>query len=62
MTEKAEREISIDALEAFVERVRTGRPENSGVRAAESTLTALLGQMAIDQRRLVTWEEMMASA
>lgn len=62
VTEKAEREISIDALEAFVERVRTGRPENTGVRAAESTLTALLGQMAIDQRRLVTWEEMMASA
>lgn len=60
--EKSEREISFDAIEAFVKRIASGQPENTGVRAAESTLTALLGQMAIDARRLVTWEEMMASA
>jgi myo-inositol 2-dehydrogenase / D-chiro-inositol 1-dehydrogenase len=62
VNEKSEREISIDAIEAFVKRIASGQPENTGVRAAESTLTALLGQMAIYSRRLVTWEEMMASA
>jgi hypothetical protein len=31
------------------------------VRAAESTLTAILGRMAIDARREMTWEEMMRS-
>ena len=30
--------------------------------AAESTLTAILGQMAIDRKREVTWDEMMKSA
>lgn len=62
VTEKAERDITVDALQAFVQRVAEGKPENTGVRAAESTLTALLGQMAVYEKRLVTWEEMMASA
>ncbi|MBM3767277.1 MAG: Gfo/Idh/MocA family oxidoreductase [Acidobacteria bacterium] len=61
-TEKSEHDISIDSLNAFVQRVVDGKPENVGVRAAESTLTAILGQMVIDQRREVTWEEMMRSA
>jgi myo-inositol 2-dehydrogenase / D-chiro-inositol 1-dehydrogenase len=61
VTEKSGRDISVDALQAFVRRVADGKPENTGVRAAESTLTALLGQMAVYERRLVTWEEMMAS-
>jgi hypothetical protein len=62
VTEKSEQDITIDALKAFVSRVSEGKPENAGVRAAESTLTSLLGQMAIDTRREVTWEEMMKSA
>jgi len=62
ITEKSERDISYDALQGFVQRVLEGKPENVGVRAAESTLTALLGQMAIYQQRQVTWDEMMASA
>lgn len=62
ITEKSERDISNDALEAFVQRVLEGKPENAGVRAAESTLTALLGQMAVYEQRQVTWDEMMASA
>lgn len=62
ITEKSPREITIDSLESFVTRVVSGKPENVGVRAAESTLTALLGQMAIDKKRVVTWEELMASA
>jgi predicted dehydrogenase len=62
VTEKSEHDITIDALKDFVARVSEGRPENTGVRAAESTLTSILGQMAIDARREVTWDEMMKSA
>ena len=61
VTEKSAREITIDALEEFVHRIKEGKPENTGVRAAESTLTAVMGQMAIDARREITWEEMMRS-
>jgi len=61
VTEKSGRDISIDSLQAFVRRVSEGKPENTGVRGAESTLTAILGQMAIDRKREVTWDEMMRS-
>ena len=57
--EKSEQDITIDALKSFVSRVVEGKPENTGVRAAESTLTCILGQMAIDKRAEVTWDEMM---
>lgn len=60
--EKSEHDITVDALRSFVTQVVEGKPENTGVRAAESTLTCILGQMAIDQRRVVTWDEMMKSA
>jgi hypothetical protein len=43
----------------FVTRIAEGKPENTAVRGAESTLTAILGRMAMDARREVTWEEMM---
>ena len=62
VTEKSEHDITVDALQEFVRRVTEGKPENVGVRAAESTLTAILGQMAIDRKREVTWDEMMKSA
>jgi predicted dehydrogenase len=62
VTEKSEHDITIDSLQAFVQRVTEGKPENVGVRAAESTLTSILGQMAIDRKREVTWDEMMRSA
>jgi myo-inositol 2-dehydrogenase / D-chiro-inositol 1-dehydrogenase len=58
-TEKALRNPSIDSVEAFVNRIAEGKPENVGVRGAESTLTAILGRMAMDLRREVTWDEMM---
>jgi myo-inositol 2-dehydrogenase/D-chiro-inositol 1-dehydrogenase len=61
VTEKSPREITIDALSEFVRRIQEGKPENVGVRAAESTLTAILGRMAIDLHREVTWDEMMRS-
>ncbi len=62
VTEKSGHDITIDSLQAFVNRVSEGKPENVGVRAAESTLTSILGQMAIDRKREITWDEMMRSA
>lgn len=62
VTEKSQQDITNDAISAFVKQVSEGKPENAGVRAAESTLTSILGQMAIDRKREVTWEEMMKSA
>ncbi len=61
VTEKSGHDISIDAMQAFLTRVKEGKPENTGVRSAESTLTTILGRMAIDLHREVTWEEMMKS-
>jgi len=62
VTEKSPYDITQDALAEFVRRVSEGQPENVGVRAAESTLTSILGQMAIDRKAEVTWDEMMKSA
>lgn len=59
--EKSPRNIAIDSIAAFVERVRQAQPENTAVRGAESTLTAILGRMAMDRRAEVTWDEMMRS-
>ncbi|MBM3783485.1 MAG: Gfo/Idh/MocA family oxidoreductase [Acidobacteria bacterium] len=59
--EKSPRNNTIDSAVAFVERIRTGQVENAGVRGVESTLTAILGRMAMDKRREVTWDEMMKS-
>jgi predicted dehydrogenase len=59
--ERSPHDITIDALEEFFGRVLGGKPANTGVRGAESTLTALLGQLAIDRRTEVTWDEMMDS-
>jgi predicted dehydrogenase len=62
VTEKSAYDITQDSLAEFVKRLSEGKPENVGVRAAESTLTSILGQMAIDARREITWDEMMKSA
>jgi len=59
--EKSPRNITIDAVAEFVNRIAEGRPENVGARGAESTLTAILGRMAMDARREITWEQMMKS-
>jgi myo-inositol 2-dehydrogenase/D-chiro-inositol 1-dehydrogenase len=61
ITEKIPADITINAVEEFVRRVQEGTPENTGIRSAESTLTAIMGRMAIDLKREVTWEEMMQS-
>lgn len=59
VTEKSPHEITIDSLSQFVSRIQEGKPENVAARAAESTLTAILGRMAIDLKREVTWDEML---
>jgi myo-inositol 2-dehydrogenase/D-chiro-inositol 1-dehydrogenase len=58
-TEKSPRNITIDSVSEFVTRISEGRPENTAVRGAESSLTAILGRMAMDLRREITWDEMM---
>ena len=57
--EKSPRNITIDAVAEFAARIKDGKPANTAVRGAESTLTAILGRMAMDQRKEVTWDEMM---
>jgi len=59
VTEKSEHDITIDSLQAFVTRIIENKPENTAIRGAESTLTAILGQQACDKKREVTWDEMM---
>ena len=59
--EDSPRNIGIDSVVAFIDRVADGRLENVGVRGAESTLSAIMGQMAIDQKREVTWDEVIRS-
>ena len=58
----APRSIDHDTMEAFVQRIAEGKTENVGIRGAESTLTAVLGRMAMDTGRTITWDEMMRSA
>jgi predicted dehydrogenase len=56
---ESKREITIDAFENFFNRIANATPENEAFFAAESTLTSLLGRMAIYEKRPVTWDEMM---
>ncbi len=59
---RSKREITIDAVEAFLDRVVAGKPENGAPEACQSTFTSLLGRMAMESGRPVTWEEMLRSA
>ncbi len=58
----SKREITIDAIENFLTKIVTAKPENEAPRACESTFTSLLGRMALYERREATWDEMMRSA
>ncbi len=58
----SKREITIDAVEKFLESILSGKPMDMATAAAEATLTALLGRLAIERGRAVTWAEMMESA
>ena len=58
----SKREITIDAVEAFFTSIVQKKPIDMSTAAAESTLTALLGRMAHETRREVSWEELLRSA
>ena len=57
----SKREITIDAVEAFFASIREGKPYNLAPVAADATYTALLGRMAYQQKREVTWDELLKS-
>lgn len=58
---ESKREITIDAIEQFLIHILEGKPKNMAFDACDSTFTALLGRMAVDTQRVVTWEELMKS-
>lgn len=57
--QESKREITIDAVEAFYTSIIEKKPINMAKDAGESTLTAILGRMAYEYEREVTWEEML---
>jgi len=58
----SKREITIDALEAFFTSIVESKSYSMVQIAAQSTLTSLLGRMAYQTRREVTWDELLRSA
>ena len=58
----SKREITIDAVEHFFRRIVEKKPYNMAKDAGEATLGCILGRMAYETKREVTWEEMMRSA
>ncbi|MBK9171039.1 MAG: Gfo/Idh/MocA family oxidoreductase [Bryobacterales bacterium] len=52
-------DITQDAVNEFVEGARTGKIENAGVSAAESTLVAIMAREAIYAGRELTWDGVM---
>ena len=64
LIEKAEskREITIDAVESFFTSIVEHKPYSMVASAADSTFTSLLGRMAYETKREVTWEELLQSA
>ena len=56
------REITIDAIEHFYGAIVEGQRFNMAADACTSTFTSLLGRMACETRRKVTWQEMLESA
>lgn len=59
---ESRRDITADAVEHFFKCIIEKRPFNMTKVAVESTLTAIMGKMAIEKRREVTWDEVMQSA
>lgn len=50
-----------EKTKAFVNSILTGKYHNQAAQGAETTLSAILGRMAIYTGREVTWDEMLAS-
>ncbi len=58
---ESKREITIDAIEAFFKSIVEKKPYNKAQDAIDSTYTSLLGRMAYETKREVTWDEMLKS-
>jgi predicted dehydrogenase len=54
-------DITADAVNAFVEGARTGKIENAGFYAVESTLTAIMGREAIYSGKPTSWSDLKVS-
>ena len=57
----SKREITIDACEAFFRSIVEHKSYSRAKDAAEATLTSLLGRMAFESKREVTWDELLRS-
>jgi predicted dehydrogenase len=60
--EESKADITNEATMAFFKGILAGERYDMTKTSIESTLTAILGRMAIETKREVTWEEMMRSA
>ena len=58
----SKREITIDAVESFFTSILEAKPYSMAQIAADATLTSLLGRMAYQTKREVTWEELLRTA
>ncbi len=58
----SKREITIDAVAAFFQSIVDHKPYNLSQAAADATFTSLLGRMAYQTKREVTWEELLKTA
>jgi myo-inositol 2-dehydrogenase / D-chiro-inositol 1-dehydrogenase len=58
---ESRRDITADAVAVFFKRIVDGEPFSMVKPAAESTLTAIMGRMAIERGREVTWDEVLKS-
>jgi predicted dehydrogenase len=59
---ESKREITIDAIESFFTSIVEHKPYSMAAIAADSTFTSLLGRMAYETAREVTWDELLKSA
>jgi len=57
----AKYDVTQDAVREFVDQIVAGRPGNTTAIACEATYTALLGRIAAETGRVVTWEEILGS-
>jgi hypothetical protein len=53
----SKRDITNDAVEAFLTRIQNGEVENVAERSAISTLFAILGRTALYEKREVVWKD-----
>jgi predicted dehydrogenase len=57
---ESKREITIDAIAQFLSHILEGKPYNMAFDACDSTLTAILGRMAVERGARVAWEDLKA--